>query len=92
MTTTITSHHFLSTCSVLGSVLDLEGGFKQDKRHHPVLQAACYLIWELKLSQMMRSKNSNKHYFSKCKMACMGSLNVWCLRGCWLVDTKEACS
>uniref|UniRef100_A0AAA9TTM3 Kinesin-like protein n=1 Tax=Bos taurus TaxID=9913 RepID=A0AAA9TTM3_BOVIN len=65
MTTTITSHHFLSTCSVLGSVLDLEGGFKQDKRHHPVLQAACYLIWELKLSQMMRSKNSNKHYFTK---------------------------
>ncbi|XP_044789828.1 kinesin-like protein KIF9 isoform X4 [Bubalus bubalis] len=65
MTTTITSHHFLSTCSVLGSVLDLEGGFKRDKRHHPVLQAACYLIWELKLSQMMRSKNSNKHYFTK---------------------------
>lgn len=68
--TTITiTHHFLSTCFMLGTVLDIDGGFKREKRHSPIPQAACNLIWELKPTQMMRRKNNNKHYFSKCKMA-----------------------
>ncbi|KAK2499611.1 hypothetical protein MC885_004708 [Smutsia gigantea] len=60
-----TSHHFLSTCSVLSTVLDIEGGFKRDKRHSSILQAACNLTWELKPTQMMWRKNGNKHFFTR---------------------------
>ncbi|XP_017496792.2 kinesin-like protein KIF9 isoform X3 [Manis javanica] len=60
-----TSCHFLSTCSVLGTVLDIEGGFKRDKRHSSILQATCNLIWELKPTQMMQRKNGNKHFFTR---------------------------
>lgn len=83
-----TSCHFLSTCSVLGTVLDIEGGFKRDKRHSSILQATCNLIWELKPTQMMQRKNGNKHFFSKCKMA-WGSPKVWVLRGWWITDSQE---
>ncbi|XP_036723836.1 kinesin-like protein KIF9 isoform X1 [Balaenoptera musculus] len=62
--TITTNHHFLSTCSVLGTVPDFEGGFKRNKRHSPVPQTACNLIWELKPTQMMWRKNGNKHYFT----------------------------
>ncbi|XP_008058492.2 kinesin-like protein KIF9 isoform X1 [Carlito syrichta] len=63
---TITSnHHFLSTCSVLGSVLDIVGGFKRDKSHSPCSQPACKLIWEVKSTQMKRHKNGNKQYFTR---------------------------
>ncbi|XP_068415595.1 kinesin-like protein KIF9 isoform X2 [Eschrichtius robustus] len=63
--TITTNHHFLSTCSVLGTVPDFEGGFKRNKRHSPVPQTACNLIWELKPTQMMWRKNGNKHYFTR---------------------------
>ncbi|KAM5314707.1 kinesin-like protein KIF9 isoform 2-T4 [Glossophaga mutica] len=63
--TITTNHHFTSSCSVLGTVLDIEGGFKRDKRHSPISQAARNLIWELKPTQMMRRKNSNKNYFTR---------------------------
>ena len=53
----------------MGTVPDFEGGFKSNKRHSPVPQTACNLIWELKPTQMMWRKNGNKHYFSKCKLA-----------------------
>lgn len=76
--TITTNHHFLSTCSVLSTVLNFEGGFKRDRRHSPVPQAACNLIWELKPTQMMRRKNGNKHYFSKCTMAWGPQMS-----GCW---------
>ncbi|XP_028334504.1 kinesin-like protein KIF9 isoform X1 [Physeter macrocephalus] len=62
--TITTNHHFLSTCSVLGTVPDFEEGFKRNKRHSPVPQTACNLIWELKPTQMMWHKNGNKHYFT----------------------------
>ncbi|XP_054990870.1 kinesin-like protein KIF9 isoform X5 [Sorex araneus] len=62
---TITTNRFLSICSVLGTVLHTEGGFKRHKNHIPVPQAACNLIWELKPTLMMRRKNGNKHYFSR---------------------------
>ncbi|XP_036986176.2 kinesin-like protein KIF9 isoform X2 [Artibeus jamaicensis] len=61
--TITTNHHFMSSCSVLGTVLDSKGGFKRDKRHSPIPQAACNLIWELKPTQMMRRKKNNKNYF-----------------------------
>ncbi|XP_054990866.1 kinesin-like protein KIF9 isoform X2 [Sorex araneus] len=54
---TITTNRFLSICSVLGTVLHTEGGFKRHKNHIPVPQAACNLIWELKPTLMMRRKN-----------------------------------
>ncbi|KAF6099652.1 kinesin family member 9 [Phyllostomus discolor] len=63
--TITTNHHFMSFCSVLGTVLDIEGGFKRNKRHSPIPQAVCNLIWELKPTQMMRHKNSNKNYFTR---------------------------
>ncbi|XP_036886463.1 kinesin-like protein KIF9 isoform X2 [Sturnira hondurensis] len=63
--TITTNHHFMSSCSVLGTVLDSEGGFQRDKRHSPIPQAACNLIWELKPTQMMRRKNNNKNYFTR---------------------------
>uniref|UniRef100_A0A8C4PKE8 Kinesin-like protein n=1 Tax=Equus asinus TaxID=9793 RepID=A0A8C4PKE8_EQUAS len=50
---------------MLGTVLDIDGGFKREKRHSPIPQAACNLIWELKPTQMMRRKNNNKHYFTR---------------------------
>ncbi|XP_049633293.1 kinesin-like protein KIF9 [Suncus etruscus] len=61
----LTANHFLSICSVLGIVLDTEGVYKRHKRHSPVFQAACNLIWELKSTQMRRRKNGNKHYFTR---------------------------
>ncbi|XP_071078242.1 kinesin-like protein KIF9 isoform X6 [Desmodus rotundus] len=63
--TITTNHHFTSSCSVRGTVLDIEGGFRRDKRHSPISQAACNLIGELKPTQMMRRKNSNKNYFTR---------------------------
>ncbi|XP_042638356.1 kinesin-like protein KIF9 [Orycteropus afer afer] len=63
--TMTTNCHFLSTCSVLGTILDVVGGFKRVKRHSPCFQAACNLILELKLIQMKRRKNSNKQYFTR---------------------------
>ncbi|XP_057561343.1 kinesin-like protein KIF9 isoform X5 [Hippopotamus amphibius kiboko] len=63
--TITTNHNFLSTCSVLGTVLDFEGGFKRNKRNSPVPQAACNSVCKLKPTQMMRRKNGNKHYFTR---------------------------
>ncbi|XP_026952786.1 kinesin-like protein KIF9 isoform X9 [Sagmatias obliquidens] len=63
--TITTNHHFLSTYSVLGTVPDFEGGLKRNKRHSPVPQTACNLIWDLKPTQMMWRKNGNKDYFTR---------------------------
>ncbi|KAM6169254.1 LOW QUALITY PROTEIN: kinesin-like protein KIF9 [Rhynchocyon petersi] len=62
--TITTNYHFLSTFSVLGTVLDVVGGFRE-KRHSPCSQAACDLILELKHIQMKRRKNSNKRCLTR---------------------------
>ncbi|XP_067610270.1 kinesin-like protein KIF9 isoform X6 [Pseudorca crassidens] len=63
--TITTNHHFLSTYSVLGTVPDFEGRLKRNKKHSPVPQTACNLIWDLKPTQMMWRKNGNKDYFTR---------------------------
>lgn len=60
-----TDHHFFEHLLCAGHCSGhwgQEGEFKRDKRYSPIPQAAGNLIWELKPTQIIWYKNTNKHF------------------------------